>query len=197
MNYTSLGLLLLITGCSGSTGSGSFDEIPLPEGLGGAEPTGEVSFIQEIDWNCDADGWDYTALTDGGANVLRLQIVKTGDWDGTEEAPPRDAEEGVWRESFTFFSTGEGTWSKSLLYNDNAAQVANSSSETNFLCGRDTAANVAYSFQVLDSNELVYDCALWGHNSEAWFSDNWGLADECLCFEPEEEGACGDHSALE
>jgi len=198
MKYLSLPLLLLTVACTGTSGEGR-EEIPLPEGLNGESPTGEVSLIQVIDWFCDADSWRFEAQTDGLANILRLQIIDTGAWDGVEANPPRSSTgDGVWRESHTFFLFQENPWlwEKNLSYNDNESQVANSSSETMFDCGRQTPENVAFSFQVLDATERVYDCALWGHLSEAWFVDNWGL-DECVCFEPEEDGACGDHSALD
>lgn len=196
MKYASLTLLVLAAACNGGGGPIEGD-IPIPEGLNGAEPTGDVALIQQIDWSCTPEQWVYTAETDGLAATLRLQIIDTSAWDGSSELPPRDPEEGVWRESTTFFLTGEDPWlwEKTLTYNDVPSQVANSTSETLFLCGRDNPDNLAYSFQVLDAEEKVFDCALWGHLSEAWFVDNWGL-NECLCFEPEEDGACGDHSTV-
>ncbi|TNE92116.1 MAG: hypothetical protein EP330_02890 [Deltaproteobacteria bacterium] len=198
MKYASFALLLLAVGCNGSGPSEGREEIPFPVGLGSDAPEGEVSLIQVIDWYCDQETWRFEAQTDGLANILRLQVIDTGAWDGVTPDPPRSStiEGGVWRESTTFFLFQEDPWlwEKTLVYNDNESQVANSSDSTLFQCGRRNDDNLAFSFQVLDATERVYDCALWGHMSEAWFVDNWGL-NECLCFEPEENGGCGDHSA--
>lgn len=197
MKYASIALLLLATACSGSGPSEGREQIPIPVGLGGDAPEGEVSLIQVIDWFCDQETWRFEAQTDGLANILRLQVIDTSAWDGSDPEPPRSAtlENGVWTESTRFFLFQENPWlwEKTLYYNDNESQVATSTDQTLFQCGRMGTSRLAFSFQVLDATERVYDCALWGHLSEDWFVGNWGL-DECLCFEPEEQGGCGDHS---
>ena len=191
MQYKLLGLFGLVGCINGGGGGTNFtDEVAV--GLDSGEPAGDVALIQQVDWDCEDQSWHYEARSDGYVSTMRLQVVQTGRWDGS---PQGDAED-VWRESHRFFVIDEdpgGAWALyggDLTTNTNQSQVANSNGQTFYRCGVHSPDNVAFAFQVLDAEERVFDCAIWGNMSEAWFKDRVGLS-ECLCFESEEDGACG------
>jgi hypothetical protein len=186
MKYATLALALFAFGCSDEGGSDNGDS----DG-----PVGDVSEIQTVDWTCNQTSWTYTTLTDGLAYKVQVQVFDSDAWDGSAEP----AEEDAWRETHQFFNTDVAADESWFEYKGTVTKVENTSQvvegqSTVFECGRQGADNLAFSMQVRDANDNVFDCALWGHRSAEWFNDTLGM--DCLCFESEEDGACGDHSAL-
>lgn len=186
MKYAFIPLALLLFGCT-DDGDNSNDTAPV----------GDVALIQSIDWACDQTSWSYTAFTDGLSYRVQVDVVHSGVWDGSAEPSTDD----VWRESHQIFNLAEADDRGWYEYGTNpdlsvvvdTTQV-NEGSSTWFECGRHNPDSVAFSIQVRDANDNVFDCAMWGHQSSAWFEGELGM--DCLCFESEEEGACGDHESI-
>ena len=185
MKYALIPLALLTFGCSGGGGNNGSDTAFV----------GDVALIQSIDWSCDQTSWTYTAFTDGLSYRVQVDVVSTQDWDGSAEPSTDD----VWRESHQIFNLAEADDRGWCEYGSNPAlswvtdttQVVEGSS-TFFQCGLNNPDTLAFSVQVRDANDSVFDCAIWVHKSQAWFEGEQGM--DCLCFEAEADGACGDHN---
>lgn len=188
MKYASFGLALLAFGCNDE---GSSSDDPTDSG-----PVGDVALVQTIDWNCDQTSWTFTNRTDGLASKVVVQVFHSGAWDGIDTSP---SVEDAWRETHQVFNTAVADDESWFEYEAVLGKVADPSQviegqSTWFECGRHGADELAFAVQVLDANDDVYDCAMWGHRSSDWYETIQG--EDCLCFEPELDGGCGDHSTL-
>lgn len=116
------------------------------------------TLINEIDYDCNSTGWWYSVLTDGWTNQGALDMQQTA-------VDP----EVAWSESHDLYSDDYdpmGCWDLLVLelgiedYWEN--QQTNVS--TLYDCTTDRADTLTWMIRVWDTDDIMSDCAVWGHD---------------------------------
>ncbi|MCO4746955.1 MAG: hypothetical protein KC912_19310 [Proteobacteria bacterium] len=160
-------------------------EVDGPTGDTAAAPYDGPWQVAEVLWDCDATGYTYDVKTDGWAGDMTLDIFETGAWTGTNNADVWDefhpmsnvefAQDGSWDtwdlELTSVATTGEVTSGTSTLFQ---------CFQTDGTTPRHDDASLTWKAEMLDDNDALMDCAIWGHEAEDYWETNQG--DDCYCF---------------